>query len=117
MSDWVMKSRAAIAGDVGGDHQVSEAYVTSWVRRLPRGLWGYIGRQFYIAHDEDKGKTWLECQIEYLVCTNPRDVGSSEQFSDMRYVELPVADPQTAAARSTKPPTDEEFAAVFRGRL
>ncbi len=103
------------AGDVGGDAQVGDAYSARWTRPLPDGTWGVVDRVYYVADVGDG--LYVECQTEYLICTDPSDPGSTEVWADARYdaehgVDPTDADAYLLAERSVGP-SDSEWVAVI----
>jgi hypothetical protein len=83
-----------VAGDIGGDGQVTEAYEARWSHHLADGSVALVTRAFYVAgphtaDDPAAGPLRLECQTEYLICTNIADPGGTEVWSDYVYSEGP----------------------------
>lgn len=70
-----------LAGDVGGDAQISEAWEARFVRVLPDGQYAVVTRYFYVAG----GPFRLERQTAYTVCTDPNAPGDTEVWSDHRF--------------------------------
>lgn len=101
---------AGRAGDVGGDVQVGEAFGARWARRLDGGLWAVVTRSYYPA--ELHGARYLECDTEYLVCTDLSDPGGTEQWSDGRAVPCtgnPTGEGACNAAVGALGPDDGEW--------
>lgn len=70
-------------GDVGGDYQVSDAYSVRFIRPdLPGSL---ITDYWYVERDERDGSYYVRCQIEFLLCRDPADPGSSELWAGVAY--------------------------------
>lgn len=92
-------------GDVGGDAQASD----SWGRRfvLPRdeeGLVPVLEVRYFIArkdHLNEGGPRCVRRQVEYMLCTDPYDPGSTEVWSDQAEQDLigPAAEPTSEDAR------------------
>jgi hypothetical protein len=108
----------SLGGDCGGDVQVSDAFDARWQRQLPDGTTALITRSYYVVADQDGGPTvggpHVECQTEYLVCTDPADPGMTEVWADYTYEALPTTagtDDQDArrAAEAARPATDDEW--------
>lgn len=69
-------------GTWGGDVQVSDAFSTRWW--LPAGeFWLVVTRIFYLVRVD--GVLAMENQNELIVCTDPSDPGSSEEWSGATY--------------------------------
>ncbi len=115
MSGWVRADPPVFAGgNVGGDAQVGEAYSARWTRSLPDGTWGVVDRVFYVADTGDG--PYMECQTEYLICTDPADPGSSEVWADARYdTEYcdPTDDNAHLLAQHCVGPSESEWVAVI----
>ena len=106
------------AGDVGGDVQVSDAWEARWQRQLPDGHTARVTRAYYVAADQvdgtADGPVHLECQTEYLVCTDVSDPGGTEVWGDYTYATVPLPTrPDAEAARravaAAGEPTDAEW--------
>lgn len=128
-SQWESFYVAEDAGDVGGDVQVTDAYGTAWSRPLPGGLFALVTRNYYGAISDETfnringsgadptetiNPEVLECQTEYLVCSDLIDPGGTEVGSDYRYRSQPYARddarlPARYAARLAPEPTDTEW--------
>lgn len=116
MSGWVRADPAVFAGgDVGGDAQIGEAWAARWIRQLPDGTWGVVDRVFYVADTGDG--LYVECQTEYLICTDPADPGSSEVWADARYDAEhgvdPTGDNANLLALHSAGPSESEWVAVI----
>jgi hypothetical protein len=66
-------------GDCGGDCQIGDAFDARWTAPLPGGLHALVTRYFYIV--ERDGLTYIEQQIEFLVCSDLSDPGNTEVAS------------------------------------
>jgi hypothetical protein len=86
----------------GGDAQLDESFsVCFWHRDHPGAL---VRCCYYAALDlDDLTSIYVERQTEYLVCTDPDDPGSTEEWSDYAYATvqrgLGSVEAATAAAR------------------
>ena len=79
-------------GDVGGDIQASDSYDIRFVNPdLPRAV---ITVWVYPVADPDDGDFagpfTIEIQTEYTICDDPKDPGSTEEWADARYEDLPA---------------------------
>jgi len=104
----------APAGDCGGDVQVSDAWSARWRHELSDGATALVTRAFYIASasPDGDGPHHLECQTEYLVCTDPAEPGGTEQWSDYVYERRGPAtgdEDVRQAAADAEAPTDAEW--------
>lgn len=79
-----------VAGDIGGDEQVS----TAWSRQfaLPRRADGglpLLTVSYYVAlenhNDEDDKRVFLRRHVEFLVCDDLSDPGGTERWSEYGY--------------------------------
>lgn len=99
-------------GDIGGDRQLSE----SWGRRFrrdhltPDGEHVVVTVAFYIEAGEpgDEQPIALMREVEYMLCRDPRDPGSTEIWSDTRYDQIefdgqPTEDDARAACATFDP--------------
>ena len=93
------------AGDVA-EHQISDAFNARWALTLADGTYALVTRTYYIAHNTDDAVNttgvgsaydrkvpYVECQDEYLVCTDLTDPGGTEINSEIIYVEIESDDP------------------------
>lgn len=95
-------------GDVGGDHQVSDAYSVRFIRPdLPGSL---ITDYWYVERDERDGSYDVRCQIEFLLCRDPADPGSTELWAAVAYDE--DSDPRDYAELHTAIGSAQQLAAV-----
>ncbi|SRR6266496_3703138 len=71
-------------GHAGGDIQAGDSYSVRYVRPdLPGSL---ITRTAYpVEYDHLPGEFVIQIQTEWLVCTDPRDPGGTEIWSDYAY--------------------------------
>jgi hypothetical protein len=79
-------------GDIGGDIQMGAAWSRRFALRRPDGQWAMITDSFYAACRDgvngpvtDESELYVQNQIEWLVCTDLRDPGSTETWSDYEY--------------------------------
>lgn len=84
-------------GDPGGDRQVSEAFDARWTAKLADGTIAMITRSWYVA--EDDGENYIECQTEYLHCSDQRAPGDTEIHSDYLYEWVDADEPTAVVAR------------------
>ncbi|HLL69041.1 MAG TPA: hypothetical protein VK453_25500 [Micromonosporaceae bacterium] len=116
MSEWRRVEPLVMGGgDCGGDAQISEAFNARWVQEHSGGEHAVVTRQFYIAEHEG-GEPFLECQTEYVLCSDPSDPGSTELLSRECYVDCGPCDRDAdavVAAHRAVAPTNEEWAAAF----
>ncbi|MEU1761250.1 hypothetical protein [Micromonospora sp. NPDC005652] len=93
------------SGDVGGDGQVSEAYGRRFA--LPRNDEEQVPVMdvyYYVGH-EDRARAdsplSVQRQVQYTLCTDLADPGSTEVWSDMVYQTLvgPAGEPTDDDAR------------------
>lgn len=116
MSTWTrIQPAVAPGGDVGGDIQSSDSWSARWTRPLADRQHGVVTRTFY-ATDDDSAQT-LECETEYLVCSDPARPGGTEIWSDVRHETIAhgrhdSGDAQAAAHRAIAP-TDAEWSSVM----
>lgn len=73
-------------GQPGGDRQIDDAWNRRFVQDLDDGTFAVIDVDFYTA--ELDGRTILERQTEYTLCTDPKAPGDSELWADVRHVEV-----------------------------
>lgn len=96
MSGWARQEPLVFSGgDCGGDIQTGESFTARWVADLGDGTFGLVTRSFYTAHaQQDEGdavglngtyEPYLECQTEYLICTDPSDPGGTAEWSEYGY--------------------------------
>lgn len=109
-------------GDVGGDLQISEVYEVRWYRQLVDGRFALVSRRYYVSapspHRFKADDLFIECQTEYLVCTDLDDPGGTEDWS--RYVYRDVVEPVDSAsnesarlaAENAPEPNDDEWYSV-----
>lgn len=79
------------AGDIGGDWQVGEAFDKRFVRSdLPGSLYTFAiyvirheGNDGCVAHEV--GKIELRETVEFMICEDPDDPGSTEIWADNWY--------------------------------
>lgn len=110
MGNWVRREPAVFtAGDVS-EVQTSDAWDARWVLDLPGDMFGVVTRAFYLTANG------AECQTEYLVCTDPKDPGSTEEWSDYRFERVDGTDPRRLADQACGP-TDAEWGAVASSYL
>jgi hypothetical protein len=84
-------------GDCGGDIQVSDSFTARWTAPLVDGTFALLTVAFYLA--EDDGRTFVECQTEYLHCRDLQDPGGTEIFCDYDYTEVVTVDPAATDLR------------------
>jgi hypothetical protein len=117
VSAWVRHQPSVTrGGDVGGDIQSSESWSARWTRQLADGQHGVVTRTFYATSSDDGTRT-LECETEYLVCSDPERPGDTETWSDARYETVADGphtswDAEQAAGRAVAP-TDAEWSSVM----
>ncbi|TDC02653.1 hypothetical protein E1091_00180 [Micromonospora fluostatini] len=81
------------AGSTGGDEQLSESWSRQFV--LPanaEGLTPVMTIHYYVAlenHNDADSAHLLRRQIEYTLCTDPKNPGDTERWSDYSYVRMP----------------------------
>lgn len=110
MTALVFERQQPLVGQ-GGDaaeYQVGDAFNARWTSRLSEG-WAVVTQTFYLADFE--GRRFVESQVEYLWCRDPRDPGSSEITSDMRYIDhtADVSDDPRVLAEQAVETTAEEW--------
>lgn len=114
MTGWVRREPAVhVAGDTGGDVQVSEAYDARWTRDLADGMTALVSRAFYAIREPVTGHLAMEEQTEYLACADLADPGGTEQWSEYVYSPTGGYSPTDlgarAAAYGAEPPCDGEW--------
>lgn len=76
-------------GDVGGDHQSTNAANRRFVAELSEGKFAVVDVYAYgTAEEVEEGARMQRDVTEmtfYTVCTDPEDVGGTEEFSDVTY--------------------------------
>jgi hypothetical protein len=74
-------------GDCGGDIQAGNSYSVRFTRRdMPGSL---VTITFYpVEYDNCPGEFVVQRQIEWMVCRDPRDPGSTEIWSDVEYDDV-----------------------------
>lgn len=103
-------------GDCGGDIQAGDAYNARWLQPRADGGTAMVTRSYYVADNDEA--TYLECQTEYLVCSDPDDPGGTEVWADYRYRELqdgpaqPNDDDAWLAALGAVEPTTDEWSTL-----
>jgi hypothetical protein len=85
-------------GTPAGDSQVTDSWSRRFACDLGNGEWAVIGADFYTVDYDDGEGVILECQAEYVLCTDPNRPGDTEVWSDARYSE-PGVDPTDEVAR------------------
>jgi hypothetical protein len=76
-----------------------------------------VTRAYYVVADE-QDTTSIECQTEYLICSDPSEPGGTELWADYRYRTLPTdtsqssADDAWIAALGAVEPTDDEWSSI-----
>lgn len=83
-------------GDISPDRQTSEAFDARWTSKLDDGTFAVITRAWYVA--KEYGRTYIECQTEYLHCRDLKAPGDTEIFCDYLYEDLDD-EPTEAMAR------------------
>jgi hypothetical protein len=104
--------RVAPAGDVGGDHQVSEAFSARWSAPLPCGLFAVVTRSFYAT--DFRGPV-MDCDTEYAVCRDPQRPGDTEMWSGGTVTHWSNRTDEASvrlAAELADPPTVEEWSSA-----
>lgn len=119
MSEIVWRQRepkVMSAGDVGGDVQTGDAWEASWwCYVVADGGWQYgvAVRYFYPAVD-GQGAPVLQCQTEYLACTDATDPGTTQLDAEAGYEDLEDWEATSRAAFQAamvaEPPTLQEWA-------
>lgn len=74
-------------GDPGGDAQAGESWSSRW--KLPGARGSLITVHAYPVHARDGYA--VQVQAEFLVCADPSDPGSTEEWSDCVFDVLPGA--------------------------
>lgn len=106
------------AGDIGGDHQVSDAWERQFAVELPGGTFAIVSVAHYVEDDTldeslaeaTKQGRRLTRQTEYLVCTDLNDPGGTELNADYRYNTVEDAETTEEAAKAaTTAVTPEEI--------
>jgi hypothetical protein len=105
-AQWVrVAPEVAPGGHVGGDDQVGEAFSARWTMTLKPNLVCVVTRTYYAATDQTNARhpacTHLECDTEYLVCTDPADPGGTEVWSDNGYSRVRQVDAAWAGRTET----------------
>jgi hypothetical protein len=76
------------AGDIGGDSQASESFSVCFHHRDHPGV--LVTYCYDATTDPDNPTTiTVQSEIEYLLCTDPADLGGSELWSAYRTTVLP----------------------------
>lgn len=76
------------AGDTGGDVQVGKAYSRRFFNPdLPGRL---VTMCLYPIREEGSAVVGVQMQTEFMICRDTEDPGSTEEWSDYRYVDLPI---------------------------
>jgi hypothetical protein len=89
---WIPQGGVEDAGDIGGDVQASTAHSRKFIRWMPSvEKWAAINDAYYHAEEEYQhdgpliNNQWTERQTEIIVCTDPSDPGSTEEWADYTY--------------------------------
>jgi hypothetical protein len=117
---WIRVLPEAVpGGQHGGDRGVSDAVSSRWIKPIDDKLWAVVTCAFYVASetdDLDDGPFVIECESEYLVCTDPFQPGDTEEWADSRYTLIGgIAGPDGAdgalveAVEQAEAPHDEEW--------
>ena len=69
-------------GDVGGDSQVGDSYSVRSLRSDRPGAM-IIRTAYPVAADGTPGVFFVQIQTEWMVCSDPRDPGGTEIWSDV----------------------------------
>lgn len=94
-----------IAGDVGGDDQVSEAHSRRFARQHADGSWSVYDTTYYVVRRD--GQTYIERQTGYCQCSDPHDPGSTETWADYRFGRLTGTTEADAIVHCAAVTTDE----------
>lgn len=95
MDYWRPHGTVSVAGDIGGDIQAGEAYEKRFIH--PK----FAGRLVVVAvypvfgdgsnpMPPDVTVISLQVQIEYMICRDVDDPGSTEEWADYRYMSVPL---------------------------
>lgn len=81
-------------GDVGGDIQEGDSLCRRFAAQVG-AVWAVVTVYFYTGYAtvEREGPLYLYRQDEFVVCTNPRDPGTSELAADQREYRLDITAP------------------------
>lgn len=88
---------------VGGGVQVGFGFSKRFAQALPGRRWAVQDVTFYLACqpgddvNDPQGPLRIERHDDYTVCTDLHDIGSTEQFNEMRYTEISPAPSDVAA--------------------
>lgn len=106
---WVKDEKIEEGGDVGGDYQTTD----SWTARFRRAddacriitvyAFGEVPEGRWIAYEQgaDAGdQAQVTAMVEYLVCTDPKDPGGTERYSDAKYLLVNETEQGKAAAEA-----------------
>lgn len=81
MASWCSDRKILPGGDIGGDDQAGDSYSLRYhLQDDPRRI-----VTVYTYPVEDRGRYRVETQTELMVCDDPRDPGTTEQWSDAIY--------------------------------
>jgi hypothetical protein len=103
-------------GEVGGDIQAAGSYDIRFIHPdLPRAV---ITVWVYPVVDPDdgdfKGPFTIQIQTEYTICDDVRNPGSTEEWADARYEDLPAKYASLPSAERDTARIADQFAAGKR---
>jgi hypothetical protein len=107
-------------GDVGGDIQAADSYDIRFIHPdLPRAVitvWVYpvVADEKQFDHDPPDGPFTIQIQTEYTICDDVRDPGSTEEWADARYEDLPAKYASLRSAERDTARIADQFAAGKR---
>lgn len=86
------------AGDVGGDAQISDAFMRRWSKPAPGGFWAVVDVTAYVEKNDES--TSMQRIIDLLVCADPSDPWGTELWSDVyEWDYVPRAEMTSEGAR------------------
>jgi hypothetical protein len=98
-----MPDRPLPGGDCGGDIQIGDSLGRRWWMALADGNWALYQVTWYLADDTDLGTEprdaclYLERQEEFLICSDLRNPGGTELWSNYRHQAEPGWAPEPAS--------------------
>ena len=124
MNDWRSVYPATTHGSTPGGYcgtQISDPWEVRWTRPVTDGgatVHAVVTRYYYTAAtpgDGTRRPTHVECQTEYLICTDQHDPGGTELWAASSYREVPdtrgnpTTDDAYRAALQAQPPDAKEW--------
>ena len=129
-TNWTRVEPGAYINGDQSEYQIGDSWCNSWTRPIGGGLHAFVARSYYLetcADDPDGGPdpdygVMLWHATEYLVCRDQNMPGDTEVVSDGRTAcisgphDLRAAPSPEEAAKTSLPPTDDEWNNVIRLR-